>query len=632
MAAEPVWPRFNLRRYFIRTSAVIAVVVALIATVILNRALLQQELAEGQQDATMLALHMEQDMLDLLIPLLASPQGPQAETLQARFAEHIVTHIRSGEADLVRVYDANGQLLAAEPELPAGQDLQPSSGLREALQGRIWTRFTTNKELVAEKHVPEEVLPRYVFEAYVPIEPREGLPVRGVFEIYRDATVDYERAARVRNLAIGVLLGGMALLFAALSVIAHRAQMLLEQRTMYLEAQYRLVRAATRAGDLRTWLKTILDSTLAAFAADKGVVCASGREVTSGLAAEGCELDEGPKSLPLSGFTGPLAIVDLERAEMSSVPAKMAAWMAQVGIRALLMAPIYSGQGEVIGALTVASARPRRWARGEIALLETVGREIGIMAERLQLIARLQEANLQLEEALRAKDIMIQNISHELRTPLAIIQGYLELMVDQGLGPLTRDQTDALEVMLRNAERQRFMIDRLLLMRTLGPETMETTPVELGLLIKEIIDGWRPRLAEAGITLTAELPDSPLWIKGDRQLLAGVFDNLLHNAIKFSPNGGVVSLAVQHSTDAVLISISDQGIGVPPDKLERIFDRFYQVDSGTKRRFGGLGIGLALCREIIALHGGRIWAESQGEGQGTTFWIKLTAAASSSAP
>jgi signal transduction histidine kinase len=104
--------------------------------------------------------------------------------------------------------------------------------------------------------------------------------------------------------------------------------------------------------------------------------------------------------------------------------------------------------------------------------------------------------------------------------------------------------------------------------------------------------------------------------------------NLLDNAQKFSPNGGTVRMSARAEGDYAILAVSDQGIGIPPEKLSHIFERFYQVDGSATRRYGGMGIGLALCRAIVEAHGGRIWAESQGEGHGSTFYVLLPLAKS----
>jgi len=120
-------------------------------------------------------------------------------------------------------------------------------------------------------------------------------------------------------------------------------------------------------------------------------------------------------------------------------------------------------------------------------------------------------------------------------------------------------------------------------------------------------------------------PDLPL-LMADPDLLGQVVVNLLDNAIKFSPGGGMVTVRAWPEGDEVIIAVSDQGIGIPPDKLAMVFERFYQVDGSMTRRFGGMGIGLALCKASVEAHGGRIWAESGGEGRGSTFYVALPAA------
>jgi two-component system phosphate regulon sensor histidine kinase PhoR len=115
-------------------------------------------------------------------------------------------------------------------------------------------------------------------------------------------------------------------------------------------------------------------------------------------------------------------------------------------------------------------------------------------------------------------------------------------------------------------------------------------------------------------------------LAGDRKQLAEAFDNLFSNAIKFSPKGGQITLRVQNENEAVHVEVTDTGIGIPPDKLPRVFDRFYQVDGTVRRRFGGAGVGLAVARQIVEAHGGHIWAESEGLGRGSTFHLALPTA------
>jgi PAS domain S-box-containing protein len=259
-------------------------------------------------------------------------------------------------------------------------------------------------------------------------------------------------------------------------------------------------------------------------------------------------------------------------------------------------------------------------AGGEITHFVAIERDI---TERKQMERKLREANLQLQEALSAKDEMIANVSHELRTPLTLISGYVQLLESTALGPLTAEQERAVQVMHRQGERLAFMINRLLMLQSIGSDVLRRVKLDLGLWLQQTVQPWEVRVAGTGIQLRLEVSSPLPPLQADPNLLGHVIENLLDNAVKFSPNGGMVQVRAWVERDQVIIAVSDQGIGIPPDKVERIFERFYQVDKGLSRRFSGMGIGLALCKAIVTVHGGRIWAESEGEGRGSTFYVAL---------
>ena len=245
------------------------------------------------------------------------------------------------------------------------------------------------------------------------------------------------------------------------------------------------------------------------------------------------------------------------------------------------------------------------------------------LAERKRVEWRWQRANEQLQASFKAQDEMVQNVSHELRTPLALITGYVELMKEGALGPLTSEQQSAVAVLDRHVHRLRRMVDQLLALRGLDAIALRPAPLNLHSLLAEAIEAWHTRAREVGVRFLLDVPADLPEIQADPDLLSQVFHNLLENAIKFSPKGGTARIWGRVQGRALTIAISDEGIGIPADQLQWIFKRFYQVDGGTTRRFGGMGIGLALCRRIIELHQGQIWAESAGEGKGSTFYISL---------
>lgn len=245
------------------------------------------------------------------------------------------------------------------------------------------------------------------------------------------------------------------------------------------------------------------------------------------------------------------------------------------------------------------------------------------VTERKRAEEALQATNVRLHAALKARDEMIQNVSHELRTPLTLIRGYVEMLQQQAFGPLTEEQQKAVAILDKQSDRLCYMVDRLLMLQTLDANALRATRLDLGELLKAVVKTWRPRGEKAGVCFHLDLPADLPAIQADGDLLYHVFYNLLDNAVKFSPAGGEVRIRAFQERQWLRIIVSDHGIGIPPDKLEQVFERFYQVDGGMTRRFGGMGIGLALCRRIVELHGGRIWAESRGEGQGSVFHITL---------
>ncbi len=245
------------------------------------------------------------------------------------------------------------------------------------------------------------------------------------------------------------------------------------------------------------------------------------------------------------------------------------------------------------------------------------------VTERKKAEEELKETNVRLQAALKVRDEMIQNVSHELRTPLTLIKGYVEMLKEQAFGPLTPAQQEAIAVLDGQSNRLRYMIDRLLMLQTLDSSALRETALDLKKLLEDVIETWKPRGGRTGVRFHLDLPAHLPAIKADGELLYHVFHNLLDNAVKFSPAGGEVHILARQEGRHIVITVSDQGIGIPPDKLERVFEQFYQVDGGMTRRFGGMGIGLALCRRIVELHGGRIWAESEGEGRGSLFHITL---------
>jgi PAS domain S-box-containing protein len=244
-------------------------------------------------------------------------------------------------------------------------------------------------------------------------------------------------------------------------------------------------------------------------------------------------------------------------------------------------------------------------------------------AERERLLAEEQEARAQAEAATRAKDEFLAVVSHELRSPLNAILGYSRLLRTQRRNdPEIAQITNIIE---RNGRMQIQLIEDLLDTARIisGKLKLEIKPVELTEVVAAALDTVRPAADSKNIALDLAFETDVYQIMGDADRLQQVVWNLLSNAIKFTPEGGRVLLALTHQPSAVQIVVSDTGQGIAPDLLPFIFDRFRQGDSSSTRRFGGLGLGLALVRHLVELHGGEVRVESAGKARGATFTVTL---------
>lgn len=216
----------------------------------------------------------------------------------------------------------------------------------------------------------------------------------------------------------------------------------------------------------------------------------------------------------------------------------------------------------------------------------------------------------------------MQTVSHELRTPLTIIQGYSELLRDRVFGDLLPQQQEAVLTIVNEAQTMRTIVDRISSLLSVQAGSMELLPVSLGQVVADVIlDRWAIAAA-AGVALEIDKePDLPL-IAGDSQHLYQAVDCVVENAIKFTPAGGKVKARVSWQNNWVCVAIVDNGIGISTGELARIFQEFYQVESSTTRRYGGMGLGLSVTRAVVESHGGRLEVTSE-IGSGSSFLIKL---------
>lgn len=245
------------------------------------------------------------------------------------------------------------------------------------------------------------------------------------------------------------------------------------------------------------------------------------------------------------------------------------------------------------------------------------------ITERRQALAREKEARLEAESANRLKDEFLSTLSHELRTPLTAIIGWTELLLT---GDLTADKRPkALEIIARNARFQAQLIDDLLEVSRIitGKLPLNFRPCELQPLIEAALESIRPTAQAKAVRLELVLEPVGALIYGDVDRLRQVIWNLLSNAVKFTPQNGAVKVKLHSTNSHAVIAVTDSGEGIKSDFLPRVFDRFSQADGSSTRTHGGLGLGLAIVRHLVEIHGGSVHAESPGEGLGATFIVSL---------
>jgi PAS domain S-box-containing protein len=264
---------------------------------------------------------------------------------------------------------------------------------------------------------------------------------------------------------------------------------------------------------------------------------------------------------------------------------------------------------------------------GTLAMIADVTDRKRVEEERAELLVREQTARESAEVANRIKDEFLSILSHELRTPLASMLLWVELLRSGNLNPATT--TSALETIERNTKSQIQLIDALLDISRIiaGKLYLSVEPVELIPLIEATIDLIRPSAALKGIQIQTVLDSSVALVFGDPVRLQQILWNLLSNAVKFTSTGGRVEVRLTCTDSYAKIVVRDTGIGISAEFLPYVFDRFRQADNKTTRPEHGLGLGLAIVRHLVELHGGTINAYSRGEGQGATFTVTLPLAA-----
>jgi signal transduction histidine kinase len=242
-----------------------------------------------------------------------------------------------------------------------------------------------------------------------------------------------------------------------------------------------------------------------------------------------------------------------------------------------------------------------------------------------QRTAELQSALERVSELSQMKANFVSNISHELRTPLTHVKGYVELMLSESLGPISSEQKHALQISQQANTRLEGLIEDLIMfsLASRGELSLKLEAVDIVRMATMSVRAIEPKAKDRGVSVHAVLDKDLPQIQADPQKIAWALGQLLDNAVKFTSSGGRVMLGVQReSANLVLITVTDTGIGIPPNRIGEIFEPFHQLDGSSTRRYGGTGIGLSLVRQIVEAHGSMLSVVSV-VGKGSTFKFPL---------
>lgn len=298
--------------------------------------------------------------------------------------------------------------------------------------------------------------------------------------------------------------------------------------------------------------------------------------------------------------------------------------------RAMVGVPIIVGTS-LLGIALLGFDRPLRASARRRRALLFLADQIGLAVDRIrtrgeleQKTARLEEAQTSLRRIDEMKSELISVVSHELRTPLTSIKAYTETLLDNQKNPAFTLHEKFLGIINEECDRLTRIVNDVLDLSRMdsGKRRLKAQPLSLGRVFDEVLPTVEPQLAAKRLSVTRDLaPDLPT-IEADLDLLKQVLVNLINNAAKFSREGTSVTLRAARSGERMQIVVEDQGVGIPPDKLNRVFERFYRVEEGGAERIGGTGLGLAIVKGVVELHGGTIRVESE-VGHGSRFVMEL---------
>jgi signal transduction histidine kinase/CheY-like chemotaxis protein len=322
--------------------------------------------------------------------------------------------------------------------------------------------------------------------------------------------------------------------------------------------------------------------------------------------------------------TGQRVIVeDVERDPAFAEPA-LHGVMQRAHVRAVQSTPLFSkGTRDVLGVISTHFETPHHPSERDLRLIDLFAQQAADVLDHAEAARRREALRAEAEAANRAKDEFIAIVSHELRTPLTAMVGWTRMLRSGQLD--AKSSAHALEVIERNLRQQTQILTDLLDVSRIvsGKLTLDLQPVDLAPIIEMAVEIIRPAIDAKRLELTTALDTGVGTVSGDATRLQQVFWNLISNAVKFTPACGRIDVRLERINDRARVSVIDTGRGIAPEFLPQLFERFQQAETGFTRHHGGLGLGLAIVRHLVELHGGHVQASSAGEDQGATFVVEL---------
>ena len=296
-------------------------------------------------------------------------------------------------------------------------------------------------------------------------------------------------------------------------------------------------------------------------------------------------------------------------------------------IESLLILPFSIGNSRS-GFFVACHNCPYAFDNTEARLLTIIISQVVLVVKNFQRLRPLQatqpteDVRSQLEQFEQRQNEFLENISHELKTPLTFIRAYVDLILEESLGPISSEVMEGLEIVSRRSEDLDRLLNDIITYRHLQMDNLTVKTVDLTHLIHTIIKSAKPLADKFGVKLAAKIPTLLPTIEADPTRLSQVFDNLINNAIKFTPEKGQITVTVKSDDESMIITVADTGVGIAQSELDKIFDRFYQVDSAYIPAIKGSGLGLTIVKKIIEAHQGQISVKSE-LGQGTKFTFTM---------